>query len=65
MEENLEVKFIVHCEFDKDETFLEQLDTNQRIDGKVIIFTFDSKRFNEFNYYHPSILVLANTSRTK
>ena len=65
MEQNVKIKFIIHCEFDKKDTFLVLLYTKQRIEGKVINFIFDSKRFDEFKYYHPTILLLTNASRTK
>ena len=64
MEKKVKVKFIVHCEFE-DKTFLALLDTKQRIKGKVINFIFDSKIFDKFKYYHPTILLLTNASRTK
>ena len=65
MKQNVEVKFIVHCEFDKDETFLELLGNKQMIKGKVINFKFDSKLFDEFEYYHPTILLLKKVSKSK
>ena len=65
MEQYVRVKFIIHSDFDNEETFLILLDIMKKIEGKVIDYEFDSKRFDEFNYYYPTNLLIKNSSGTK